>query len=83
MEIKYCGKTLTVKNINTIKNIIKRNPDANRVALSRLVCKKFDWYKANGGLQDMSCRVLMLRMDRDSLISCKYSANPLYFFLIN
>lgn len=42
---------------------------ATRTSLSRDVCTEFAWLKPDGGLKDMSCRVALLRMHRDGLIS--------------
>jgi hypothetical protein len=36
--------------------------------LSQLVCELFGWRRPNGKLKEMSCRVAMLRMQRDGLI---------------
>jgi hypothetical protein len=36
--------------------------------LSRLVCEAFEWRQPNGKLKEMSCRVAMLKMERDGLI---------------
>jgi hypothetical protein len=34
-----------------------------------VVCVRFDWLKPNGELKDMTCRVAMLRMQADALIT--------------
>ncbi|MCP4866667.1 MAG: DUF4338 domain-containing protein, partial [Alteromonas sp.] len=34
-----------------------------------LTCQALAWFKADGGLKEMSCRVAMLRMDADGLIT--------------
>jgi hypothetical protein len=36
--------------------------------ISRRVCEAFGWYKQDGGLKEMSCRVALIRMERDGLI---------------
>jgi len=51
-----------------MRNFIANNPDCNRAALSRLVCRQFQWLRPDGRLKDMSCRVAMLRMHRDKII---------------
>jgi hypothetical protein len=40
----------------------------NRAQLSRQVCEQLDWRKPDGGLKEMSCRVALLRMERDGLL---------------
>lgn len=51
-----------------IRSLIADTRAHSRAALSRLVCDKLDWRKPDDGLKDMSCRVAMLRMERDGLI---------------
>jgi hypothetical protein len=34
-----------------------------------LFCERFNWKKRDGGLKDMSCRVAMLRMEKDGVIA--------------
>ena len=66
--VRYCGREFTAAEIADICALIAQHPDANRVALSRMVCKHLDWLKPDGGLKEMSCRVAMLRMQDDDLI---------------
>jgi len=49
--------------------MIADHPECHRLELSRKVCRMLDWYKADGGLKEMSCRVAMLRMHADGLIT--------------
>jgi hypothetical protein len=65
---RYCGRHFTSEEIAQIRCLIEEDPTRSRLKLSRLTCRMFDWYKADGGLKDMSCRVAMLRMHRDGLI---------------
>mgnify|MGYP001603001869 CR=1 FL=1 len=65
---RYCGKHWTSQDINQIRQLIASRPDASRARLSQLVCEVFEWRCPNGKLKEMSCRVAMLRMDRDGLI---------------
>ena len=51
-----------------IRAIIAEDPTRHRFALSKVVCERLHWRRANGQLKDMSCRVAMLRMHRDGLI---------------
>ena len=51
-----------------MRDLIASHPEANRADLSRLVCKALQWYRPNGKVKEMSCRVAMLRMQRDGLI---------------
>ena len=65
---RYCGKEWSQEDIGKIQELLRREPKASRLGLSRLVCASFDWRRPNGKLKEMSCRVAMLKMARDGLI---------------
>lgn len=65
---RYCGRDFTPEELERIKSVIKHNPGFNRTRLSTEVCRMFQWLKPDGKLKDMSCRVAMLRMEKDGLI---------------
>lgn len=67
--VKYCGREFSDKEIEEIRNMRRLYPNENRTNLSKRICKQFGWLKPNGGLKDMSCRVALLRMEKDSLIN--------------
>jgi len=67
--IRYCGRDFTPKELKQIGSLIKNNPKFNRTRLSTEVCQMFQWLKPDGKPKDMSCRVAMLRMQKDGLIS--------------
>lgn len=66
--MRYCGRTFTHAELSRIKELIAANPKASRAALSRSVCQLLQWYRLDGRLKDMSCRVAMLRMQDDGLL---------------
>ena len=66
--IRYSGRDFTPKEIKQIRSLIKQNPGFNRMRLSKEVCRMFQWLKPDGNLKDMSCRVAMLRMQKDGAI---------------
>ena len=66
--IRYCGREFTPKELELIRSLIKHNPKLNRTRLSVEVCRMFHWLKPDGKFKDMSCRVAMLRMEKDGLI---------------
>jgi len=68
-ESRYSGRVFRDFELERIRQLIAQNPASNRVHLSRLVCEEFRWLRPNGQLKDMSCRVAMLRMERDGLIT--------------
>jgi hypothetical protein len=65
---RYCGRDFSGEELDKIRQIIASDDRPNRAAISRRVCAAFKWYKHDGGLKDMSCRVALLRMERDNLI---------------
>jgi hypothetical protein len=65
---RYCGRDFTNKELDQIISLIKENPQFHRAKLSREVCQMLRWLKPDSKLKDMSCRVAMLRMQKDGLI---------------
>lgn len=65
---RYCGREFHAEEIAQIRQLITEDPARTRAELSRLTCRRLGWYKADGGLKDMSARVAMLRMHTDGLI---------------
>ncbi len=65
---RYCGRDFTPQELELIRQLIAEDPTRTRADLSRLVCQVLHWYKADGDLKEMSCRVAMLRMQEDGLI---------------
>ncbi len=65
---RYCGRHFTCEEITRIRRLIEEDPSRSRAQLSRLTCRMLGWYKPDGGLKEMSCRVAMLRMHRGGLI---------------
>lgn len=65
----YCGRDFTQQELEQIRELIAEDAERIRAELSRLTCQKLNWFKPDGGLKDMSCRVAMLRMAEDGLIT--------------
>jgi hypothetical protein len=66
--MRYCGREFTDSELQRIRQIIAEDPHRTRTDISRLLCRCFHWYKPDGGLKEMSCRVALLRMEKDGLI---------------
>jgi len=66
--MRYSGREFKEAEIELIRDIISSDPKLNRQKISKLVCEALNWYKRDGGLKDMSCRVALLRMQDDRLI---------------
>ena len=69
MTVRYCGRDFSEQELTQIRRLITDNPGCCRAELSRMTCRTLEWYKADGGLKDMSARVAMLRMQEDGLIA--------------
>jgi hypothetical protein len=65
---RYCGRDFSESELTLIRALIAADPTRTRADLSRLACQSLHWLKPDGGLKEMSCRVAMLRMQRDGLI---------------
>lgn len=73
---RYCGRDFTPEELETIRRIIADDPYRTRASISRLVCQTLGWYKPDGGLKAMSCRVAMLRMQKDGIIALPPPVRP-------
>ena len=66
--MRYCGRDFPPEELELIRRLIAEDPARTRADLSRRLCERLGWYKADGGLKEMSARVAMLRMQDDGLI---------------
>lgn len=66
--MQICGRHFSESELGWIRNQVKSRPDLNRAQLSRLFCRHAEWLKPDGGLKEMSCRVALLRLERNGLI---------------
>src|ERR1039457_3639804 len=73
--MRYCGRPFEPAEIDLIRELLKM-PQINRARLSRELCERLNWRRDNGGLKDMSCRVALLRMQADGLITLPPPRNP-------
>jgi hypothetical protein len=69
----YCAREFSASDIQTIRDLIAQNTKLGRSALSRKLCQLWGWTKPNGELKDMTCRVALLRMQADGLITLPLS----------
>lgn len=69
LSYRYCGRVFTAKEIDWIRQLIASKPGCHRLELSKIVCDHLQWLRPDNRLKDMSCRIAMLRMHRDGLIS--------------
>jgi len=62
-EMTVCGRIFTAAELEIIREIIQRD-SINRAQISREVCRVLNWFKPDGKLKEMSCRVALLRLHR-------------------
>lgn len=63
--MRYCGREFAEEEISWVRRLIADRSDISRKDISILFCQKFNWLKPDSGLKDMSCRVAMLKMEKD------------------
>lgn len=73
--MRYCGRHFEPTEIDLIRALLA-TPQINRARLSRAVCERLNWRRGNGALKDMSCRVALLRMQADGLLTLPPPRNP-------
>ena len=64
LQFRYRGKVVTDVDIALIRQLILDNPNDSRWALSKKLCRAWNWIQHNGTLKDMVCRGLMLELHR-------------------
>lgn len=68
-NIVYHGRNINSKDIIFIKTLIAKNSDKSRRFISKEICQQWNWRQQNGTLKDMVCRGLLLKLERDGLIT--------------
>lgn len=66
--LKYSGRRFSLTEIEHIRYLIENRPEISRAALSRQVCQDIKWFRPDGRLKDMRCRVVLLKMQEDGLL---------------
>lgn len=62
------GRTFSAEILGRISQTIRDEQGISRRQLSRRVCEWLDWRNAAGRLQEMSCRKVLLELDRRNVI---------------
>jgi len=66
--IRLRGRDITPEVLRFIEETIAAHQHQGRSAISRILCTRWNWRQSNGGLKDMACRDLLLRLERLGLI---------------
>lgn len=64
LEFRYRGRVFTTEDVAFINQLIDKNSGDSRWALSKKLCRAWNWVQPNGALRDMVCRGLMLELHR-------------------
>lgn len=67
--LTYRKRVVTKDDLSFIGTIIAEFWSEGRSAISRRLCKAWDWRQANGQLKDGVCRGLLLQLERNQLIT--------------
>ena len=67
--MRYCGRKFTEEELTWIRQLIADRPEISRKDISVFFCQKANWLKPDGGLKDMSCRVALLKMEKDGRLT--------------
>jgi hypothetical protein len=63
--MRYCGREFSEAELCWLRELMLQHPQMSRQELSRRLCERIGWRKPDGQYKEMSCRVALLRMDRD------------------
>lgn len=66
--LRLRGRDITSDVLQFIQQTIAAHGHEGRSAISRILCEQWNWRQRNGGLKDMACRDLLLRLERLGLI---------------
>jgi len=64
----YRNRHITLEDISFIHELIASHPEDGRYALSKKICRAWNWVQPNGQLKDMICRGLLLHLERKGYI---------------
>lgn len=67
-QYRYSGRDFSAEELVAIRTRIETVANLSRWALSIWICQQLGWRKPDGGLKEMSCRVALLRMEKDGLL---------------
>ena len=62
------GRCLNSSDIEMISSLIKDNPSWHRTKLSKEICELWNWKRSSGGLKDMACRTMLLKLEARKLL---------------
>jgi len=67
--VRICGQEFSDEICDRIRATIELEPTISRRALSLRVCEWLNWKSPNGNPKEMSCRVALLKLHREGILS--------------
>jgi Domain of unknown function (DUF4338) len=67
--MRYRGREFEKAELEQIRHLINEEGVRGRCHISRRVCEELRWFGPGGRLKEMACRVALLQMERDGLIT--------------
>lgn len=58
------GRCLNQNDLAEIRQVTADHWDKGRTAISRILCRRWQWQQPNGQLKDMACRSLLLALEK-------------------
>ncbi|MGK5086417.1 DUF4338 domain-containing protein [Bdellovibrionota bacterium FG-2] len=67
--MRYRGREFSQDEVEKLREILAANATLSRSSISRLICEDLHWRMADGRLKEMACRVALLQMERDGVLT--------------
>jgi hypothetical protein len=67
--LTYRKRVITQDDLSFIRKVIDEHRSKGRTFISRKLCEAWDWRQQNGYLKDGVCRGLLLKLERNNLIT--------------
>ncbi len=78
-ELIIRGRHITEQDLHQVRSVVAELWEQGRVAISRRLCRLWDWRQENGHYKEQVCRILLRRLESLGLITLpppKHVANP-------
>lgn len=69
LPITIRKRTLHKADLELIQDIVEQYWDKGRTQISKILCKRWNWFQKNGRPKDMACREILLTLYREGLIN--------------
>jgi hypothetical protein len=70
------GRQLNGADIGLVRGLLSEHPEWCRSRLSEELCRRWEWYSAQGRLKDMAARTLLLKLERQGHIRLPERRGP-------